>query len=150
MTFFPKLEQVLLTLWVGGLWAIGYIAVPSLFYTLDDRRLAGELAGQMLQSIHVIGLVCGALLLIGLFYDLGRQFFRQWRGWFLMAMLLLTVLAVFVLQPMMVDLKAQGPLIKGSDLAVSFGRLHGVASLLYLLSSLMGLALVAFSLRQKN
>jgi len=144
-----KLEQVLLTLWVGGMWAIGYIAVPSLFYTLDDRRLAGELAGQMFQSINVIGLVCGVLLLIGLSYDVSRQLFKQWRGWFLIAMLLSTVLAVFFIQPVMADLKAQGPLVKGTQLAVEFGRLHGVSSLLYLLNSLMGLSLVAFGLRQK-
>jgi len=149
MRFFPRLERVLLTFWVGGLWAIGYIAVPSLFFTLDDRQLAGELAGQMLKSIQVIGLACGLLLLCGLFYEIGRQFIRQWRCWLLLAMLLLTVLAVFIIQPMMVDLKAHGPILKGTELAAEFGRLHGMASVLYLLNSIMGLALITFTLRQK-
>jgi hypothetical protein len=36
-----------LTLWVGGFWAIGYLAAPMLFYNLDDRMLAGMLAGKM-------------------------------------------------------------------------------------------------------
>ena len=30
---------IALTLWIGGLWAIGYIVAPTLFYTLADRTL---------------------------------------------------------------------------------------------------------------
>ena len=36
---------VAITLWVGGLWAIGYIAAPVLFSSLGDRQLAGVVAG---------------------------------------------------------------------------------------------------------
>ena len=44
-------ERVLLTLWVGGLWAIGYMVAPALFATLEDRALAGNLAGLMFEII---------------------------------------------------------------------------------------------------
>ena len=30
------------TLWVGGLWAIGFIAAPALFASLKDRVLAAK------------------------------------------------------------------------------------------------------------
>jgi len=33
-----------ITLWVGGLWAVGYLAAPMLFYNLSDRMLAGMVA----------------------------------------------------------------------------------------------------------
>ena len=38
-------ERILLTLWVGGLWSVGYLAVPVLFHGLNDRRLAGMVSG---------------------------------------------------------------------------------------------------------
>jgi hypothetical protein len=30
-----------ISLWVGGLWAVGYLAAPILFFSLDNRMLAG-------------------------------------------------------------------------------------------------------------
>jgi hypothetical protein len=64
-------------------------------------------------------------------------------------MVLVIVIGEFVLQPMMAQLKETG-LIKGSDAASQFGRLHGVASLLFLLNSLLGLALVVFGLEKQT
>ena len=57
-------DRILLTLWVGSLWAIGYIAAPTLFATLEDRALAGTLAGAMFEIVAYIGMVCAALLLL--------------------------------------------------------------------------------------
>ncbi|MCI0508328.1 MAG: DUF4149 domain-containing protein [Gammaproteobacteria bacterium] len=130
-------ERVLLTLWVGGLWAIGYIAAPSLFAALDDRQLAGALAGQMFHIISYIGLACGALLLISVVIRLGLQ----WRAWILLIMIVLVASGEFILQPMMESLKIQG-LTEGSDARKQFGMLHGIASFIYLIESLLGLALV--------
>ena len=56
--FADKLQFVAITLWVGGLWAIGYIVAPSLFAHLDDRALAGMLAGKMFTLMAYIGLGC--------------------------------------------------------------------------------------------
>ena len=134
-------EKIMLTLWVGGLWAIGYLAVPVLFSMLNDRQLAGELAGKMFSIISMIGLVFGVLLLIGAVYRAGDKWLRAWRVWMLSAMLAFIAVSFFVLQPMMQDLKAHG-LIEGSAQAASFGRLHGISSMLYLMTSLLGLGLV--------
>lgn len=134
-------ERILLTLWVGGLWAIGYLAAPVLFHTLDDRQLAGELAGRMFAIMSIVGLVCGALLLIGALYRAGKRWQRAWRVWALLAMVVLVGVGFFLLQPMMQDLKAQG-LVEGSAQAAKFGQLHGVSSIMYLATSLLGLALV--------
>ena len=57
-------ERIILTLWVGSLWAIGYLAVPVLFHSLDSRTLAGELAASMFTLVNGLGLVCGGLLLL--------------------------------------------------------------------------------------
>ena len=45
-----------LTLWVGGLWAIGYLVAPTLFATLADRQLAAMLAGKLFILIGWVGL----------------------------------------------------------------------------------------------
>ena len=135
-------ERILLTLWVGGLWAIGYLAVPVLFHSLDDRRLAGEVAGQMFGVLSLVGLVCGTLLLVRAIYVAGKKWSSAWRVWSLVAMLVLVATSAFVLQPMMQELKATG-LLEGSAAAKHFGQLHGASSVMYLITSLLGLALVA-------
>jgi len=136
-------EHFLLTLWVGGMWIIGYLVTPVLFKTLEDRQLAGELAGQFFKYISIIGLICGVLLLLGAILTVRSGVFRHWRIWTLVGMIVLIATGLFVLQPMMQELKIQG-LVKGSEHAVQFGRLHGVSSVLFLITSLCGLALVLF------
>jgi len=143
MVYLDAAQKVLLTAWVGGLWAIGYIAAPTLFAMLDDRKLAGMLAGEMFHIINWLGLVCGVfLLLITL-----KRYGRIWRFWILAVMLVLVLNNEFVLQPMMAELKAQG-LLEGSAAKSQFGMLHGIASILYLITSIMGLALVAAGSKQ--
>ena len=134
-------ERILLTLWVGGLWAIGYLAVPVLFHSLNDRRLAGEVAGQMFSVLSLVGLVCGTLLLARAIYVSGKKWRGAWRVWSLIAMLVLVATSAFVLQPMMQELKAVG-LLEGSTAAKHFGQLHGASSVMYLITSVLGLALV--------
>ncbi len=129
-------ERLLLTLWVGGLWTIGYMVAPALFANLEDRALAGSLAGTLFEIIAYIGLVCGVLLL--LFNQLrytGRRL--NWRAVVLLLMILFVAAGQFLIAPMMTDLRTQG--LANSP---EFGRLHGMASALYLLNSLLGLALV--------
>jgi hypothetical protein len=138
-------ERILLTAWVGGLWAIGYLAAPVLFKILDDRRLAGELAGQMFKIIAIVGLICGSVLLISALIRNGARWLRSWRGVALIVMLALVAIGLFVLQPMIQDVKALG-LIEGSTQMRRFGMLHGISSLLYLLTSVCGLVLVASGL----
>ncbi len=143
------LERILLTLWVGGLWVAGYLVVPTLFATLDDRRLAGVVAGEIFTRTAWLGLVCGLVLLVLLWARCGRGTLREWRAWVLASMLAIVCLGLFVLQPQMQALKAQG-ITAGSLQAVEFGRLHGVSSAFYLVNSILGLLLVAAGLRSNR
>ena len=72
-------ERIILSLWVGGMWAIGFLAVPVLFYSLDNRTLAGEIAAPMFKIINSLGLACGALLLLSAALSQGRAWYRSWR-----------------------------------------------------------------------
>ena len=143
---FQITERILLTLWVGGLWSVGYIVAPTLFAMLDDRSLAGAVAGQLFSIMSYIGLVASLVLLSAQFYRAECVWHRNWRIWVLLVMLLVIVTGEFYLQPLMAELKTAG-LIEGSENARRFGQLHGIASVLFLINSLLGMGLVVFGLR---
>ena len=138
------LATLLLTAWVGSLWAVGYLAVPVLFYAQPDRQLAGMLAGQMFTLVAYVGMVCGMYLVIHHISLSGRAVFRLTLFWVATVMLLITLEIQYGIQPVMADLKAQAlPLdVMHSALADRFKMLHGVSSILYLIQSLLGIFLV--------
>jgi len=140
-------ERLLLTVWVGGMWTVGYIVAPTLFATLNSPALAGTIAGRLFSIMSYVGLICGGLLLIGYLIDNGIQAVQQWRGLVLIVMLLIVCIGQFVLEPHMAVLRDAG--LQGLNLR-AFMRLHGVAQILFLLTSLGGLALVLFGVRQKQ
>lgn len=141
-------QRILLTLWVGGLWTTGYLAIPTLFQALGDPRLAGEIAGKLFSVMNYVGLVCGTLLLGAIILQGGRI----WQLWIIIAMLVLAAIGEFALQPMIRMLKAATPggFAEGSPAAAHFAMLHGISSLLFLAASLLGLALVAFGVSRSN
>jgi len=131
-------ERILLTLWVGGMWTVGYVVAPTLFGVLEDRQVAGFIAGHLFTTMSYIGLVCGGLLLSGSLYKVGL---KHKTNFILVLMLVLIAVGQFVLQPMMAELKAQG-LVEGSVAAANFGKLHGASSVLFMITSIAGLILV--------
>ena len=137
-------EKILLTIWVGGMWAIGYIVAPVLFQMLD-KSTAGQVAGQLFSIISYIGLFSAIALLINIIVKQGFAS-RHWQLWTLVLMLFVIVIGQFVIQPMMVELKSGGLLAENT---AKFARLHGMASVLFLINSLAGLALVISGLEKK-
>jgi hypothetical protein len=139
-------------LWVGGIWGIGYVAVPVLFNALPDRQLAGLLAGKMFSWMAYVGIACAVYLLAYQIYDLGRRAWKQASFLLVAIMLVLVLVGQFGIQPVMADLKAQAfPLdVMQSALASQFKALHGFASILYLLQSLLGAGLVIKLAAKKN
>ena len=142
--FGASLAILVATAWVGGLWAIGYVAVPVLFKTLPDRQLAGMLAGNMFTLIAYVGMVSAAYLLAHRLSRFGRAAFRQSTFWVIVAMLLLALAVQFGIQPVMADLKAQAlpAEVMQSPLAGRFRALHGASSIAFLIQSLLGIALL--------
>ncbi len=142
--FLPALRTVLVTLWAGSLWTVGYLAAPTLFATLPDRTLAGTIAGSLFRVEAWLSVACG-LILLALFY-LDRQFTKR-RICMLLVVAMLACLAVgyFGLQPFMAALRETAAANGGLMDEVTrsrFGMLHGVASVIYLLQSLLAIALV--------
>ncbi|MBK6975337.1 MAG: DUF4149 domain-containing protein [Candidatus Methylophosphatis roskildensis] len=141
-----------ITLWVGGLWAIGYVVAPTLFHELPaNRTLAGNLAGNMFAMIAWVGIGCAGYLVLFLFLRRGLAAFRSGVFWLVLLMLLLTLAGHFGVQPIMAQLKAEAlpREVMESVLRDRFARWHGVSSVLYLIQSLLGAALVALQQRGK-
>src|SRR5690606_2547383 len=139
-----KLALIFITAWVGALWATGYLAAPTLFTALSDRSLAGMLAGRLFMLVAYVGMVSGVYLLLQRWARVGMAALRQPYWWIVLIMLLLTLAGHFGMQPVIAGLKAQAlPAdVMHSMFADRFRTWHGIASIAYLLQSLLGVALV--------
>jgi len=145
---------VVVALWVGSLWTVGYLVAPVLFsYLHADRSLAGNLAGAVFSVETKLGLACAALVLALRFARSGGRALREWQTVVVLAMAAITLVGYLAVTPLLVDLKAgalaaEGVEVMRSTLASRFAFWHGVSSVLYLIQSLLGAALVA-SLRSE-
>lgn len=140
--FVVRARLFVATLWAGSLWTVGYLVAPTLFATLDDRVLAGALAGSMFRIEAWLSVTCAVALIVLIGFLHGRAGGRLL--WLAAGMLACTVIGYFGLHPFMATLKeAAGPGgVMTSDARTQFGILHGVSSAFYLVQSLLGVALV--------
>ena len=149
-TVLQALERILLTLWAGGLWTTGFLFAPVLFRSFE-RMLAGDIAGHLFTAASLLGIVCGVLLIGLALVRGGWRVFREWRVAMMALMLTVTLIGEFGLAARMQEIK---------DIAVhhpdtpalwkEFGRLHGLASALFLLNSILGLTLVIAGVRPRT
>ncbi|MBT9612527.1 MAG: DUF4149 domain-containing protein [Burkholderiales bacterium] len=139
------LFAIAIVLWVGSLWAIGFIAAPTLFSVLkENTQLAGMLAGKLFTLTAYVGMVCGFYVLIYRLAVDGGSALKQGFFWIALTMLALTLIGHFGVQPIIQSLKVEGGAaeVMQSVVASRFARWHGIASILYMMQSLLGLMLV--------
>jgi len=142
-------ERVLLTLWVGGLWMTGLVVAPVLFRNYE-RMLAGDIAGRLFGAVSLLGMACGALLLAFAAARARQRVWRDWRVVMLVVMLAITIIGELGLAARMCELKELMILPPVAPAVLSeFGRLHGIASLLFLANSALGLVLVIFGIQPR-
>jgi len=131
-------ERILLTFWVGGLWTTGFVVAPLLFAELDDRALAGSLAGAIFHVMSYAGLACGASLLAISWLLRERRQFIAWQTWVILAMLAFTAIGEFLLAPWIAELR-----MAGLAQSARFAQAHGLASGVFLVNCVLGLVLVS-------
>ncbi|MHB1143928.1 MAG: DUF4149 domain-containing protein [Thiobacillus sp.] len=142
--FWDGLAGTMLVLWIGGMWAIGYIAAPMLFASLGDKQLAGMLAGKLFEVMAWTGIASASYLLIYRIARDGGAALKTLFFWAVALMLVLTLTGLFGIQPIMQGLKDQAMphAVMQSVFADRFARWHGISSILYLIQSALGLLLV--------
>jgi hypothetical protein len=142
--FWDGLAGTMLVLWIGGTWAFGYIAAPVLFASLDDKQLAGMLAGRLFEVMAWTGIAAATYLLVYRIARDGGTALKTLFFWGVGLMLVLTLAGHFGIQPIMQSLKDQAMprAVMQSVFADRFARWHGISSILYLIQSTLGLLLV--------
>jgi Domain of unknown function (DUF4149) len=138
-----RLNLIVITLWVGALWMTGLTAYV-LFDSMQDKQLAGSLAGKLFTIVSYIGLASALFLLIQRLLDYGTGALKQGYFWAIVVMLLLILAGHFGIQPILAQLKidALANNITQTVFADRFKTWHGVASVAYLLQCLLGFVLV--------
>ena len=91
-----------------------------------------------------VGIACAAYLLLFRLARFGGKCFRHGIFWIVLVMLGLTLAGEFAVQPILASLKHQAlpKEVMESVFRDRFSTWHGVASVLYLIQSVLGLALV--------
>jgi hypothetical protein len=147
------LYNIAITLWVGGLWAVGYLVAPILFAELPgSHTLAGNLAGQIFAAMGWVGMGCAGYLLLYLLFSQGFAVLKSVVFWLVLTMLLLTLAGHFGIQPVLTHLKAEAwpREVMQSAVRDRFAAWHGVSSIVYLVASLLGVVLVVLQERGKR
>ncbi|HDZ16332.1 hypothetical protein LCGC14_1177530 [marine sediment metagenome] len=134
-------ERLILTLWVGALWAIGYLAVPIAFANLDTI-IAGDYAGKLFFAVNILSLISATILIVSRLFTFGiRHFHRYWRSWLMLIMLVMSFIFLAYLEPQMASIKALD-WRNNIVLMERFDVLHHLSESIYMLMSLLGLMLV--------
>jgi hypothetical protein len=155
LALFQRLFLLISGIWVGSLFTVGYLVVPTIFTALQDRQVAGMIAAAIFQvEAYISVLVClGLLALSNLLVRRKVEHYRSIR-WITLALLLCSLITCFGLIPYMDALRQEALLlgvpVMASPSASLFGRLHGISSGLFLVQSLLGLWMVWRLTRQPN
>ncbi|MGZ8262385.1 MAG: DUF4149 domain-containing protein [Methylotenera sp.] len=138
-----KFSVIVITLWVGALWTTGAVAYV-LFDTLQDRQLAGQLAGKFFSYVSYLGLFSAFYLLIHRLLGFGALALKQGFFWAVFFMLLLVLAGHFGIQPLLAQLKADAfpSDVMQSVFANRFKTWHGIASIAYVVQCLLGFVVV--------
>jgi hypothetical protein len=146
------LQSLTVTLWVGVLWAVGLMVAPTLFQFVPDRVLAGSIAGRLFTYTALIGLACGAYLMLFRLARFGSHALRHAFFWVALAMVILTLVGQFGVQPILEGLREQvlPRQVMEGVLRNRFAAWHGVASVLYVIECALGAALVLLQARAPN
>lgn len=135
-----RLRILVATLWAGSLWTIGFVVAPTLFATLSDRVLAGNIAGSMFRAEAWLSIACAVILLALLQWAPGvlEPKRRRLLGALVLSMLVCALVSHFGITPLMAELKAQAPSgIMDDAMRSRFGMLHGVSTLVFAVQSLL-------------
>jgi uncharacterized membrane protein len=147
---------LVLSVWVGGLAVLGFVAAPVIFATLDahdpagGRALAGLVFGAVFARFQDWAWIQGALLilLLGARAMLGPRPRRlAWRLWTVAGMVVLSLVTAFVLAPRIDRIRRDtsgsvASLPDSDPRKQEFGRLHGLSNVIMLLTLAGGVGLM--------
>jgi len=64
VTYSAIIEIIAITIWVGGMSSLSFIAAPAIFQTAGSRESAGKTFGLILRRFHPVMYISGVLILL--------------------------------------------------------------------------------------
>jgi uncharacterized membrane protein len=158
VTISAIVEIIAITIWVGGMAALAFVAAPAIFQTASSREQAGRTFGLILQRFHPVMYACGsAILIAGLMRWAGafnhHLYASEITRYAIAALMLgLAFYSGLIISRKLDDLRAgmsngidRTP--KDDPRRVEFNRLHRLSTTLMAFNLLLGLAMaVMFAL----
>jgi len=151
-TFLRTIEFLGLGLWLGSDVFLSFVVAPGAFRILASRDSAGAMVGYALWWMHMMGVVCGIVILLArlartrTFASLATP-----AALCVVLMILLTVVSQHVVSPKMAGLRVQMGSIQAtaadSPLLVEFSKLHRISVSLESGVLLVGLAAMYFMIK---
>jgi len=133
MNFLRTLEFLGLSLWLGSDAFVSLVLAPGAFRILASRDQAGAMVGYALWWMHMIGVVCGIVILLArvartrTFASLATP-----PALCVVLMILLTVVSQHAVSPKMAALRVEMGSIQAtaadSPLLAEFGKLHRISA----------------------
>lgn len=141
-----KLAAVLVGAWLGLQLGVGYLVVPVLFQHMSKME-AGAIAGTMFDFVAYSGLAVWLLVYFIGRHELNRSLLRSKTNKFVLILLLLLVASQFLVTPVIEAHKTGTSNWLLSLTGGSFGQWHGISSIIYMVCSLLAVALALRILR---
>ncbi len=158
LTFSAVLEIIAVTIWVGGMAVLSFIAAPAIFQTSPSREIAGRTFGLILRRFHWVGYSCGVMILIaavmrwsGSYGTTESDFVRLSPSELVRYVIALLMLALALYSGLVVTRRLErirnkmpggvDRVPKDDPRRVEFNRLHRVSTTLMAFNLLLGLAL---------
>jgi uncharacterized membrane protein len=96
-----NIQRIVLTLWIGGLWTVGYLVAPVLFDHLQDPQQAGQIAGVLFTFMSWFGLA--SVLVLSVIYSFLDR--AKWRFLVLFLIAVFVAIILFYLTPEIAGLR---------------------------------------------
>jgi uncharacterized membrane protein len=149
--FLNVLLLLVLTIWIGGMFAFGALVAPALFRSLE-RAEAGRLAALLIGRLDSLGLVASGMVLVVVAL---QGIAAAWPAVDLLRLLLvlkllsLTLVSVMGIRPKMEALRAAAGglynLPDADERRLEFSRLHRLSSSLFVVNLALGILLVGLT-----
>lgn len=121
--------RLAVSLWLGGAAIFTFVITPILFRT-EARDTAARIVGVLFPSYFLWGFICGAVALLALIIQRGRNF--KIAMTLLIAMLAINFTQAFFIEPRAAKLKKEiisfEATLPDHPLRKEFARLHGVSA----------------------
>ncbi len=138
-----KLKVLALSLWVSGLFIIGGLVAPVLFYWSGlSTTTAGMIAGRCFGIQSTLNLVCAVIILIAMFSERGTRLVRSPGFWVLLIMILCVIINQYSITPIIEQIKSNMTPDLGGHYGTAFAKWHGISSSLYWFQAVLGVALL--------